>query len=295
MIEFHRPSVDDKDWISHVLEYSDHRGCLYTFAQFDLWGEKYNTRICRIGDAVCGIAGTDDIYYLYPAGRYDITELVDILSGDAAERGIPLRFSAAEEWQVNELQEAFPGRFIAEECRNDFDYIYNASDLAELSGRKYHSKRNHIAKFIRKHPDWSYETISETNYSECIELANRWLLENPGSHDLEIENTIIRRALESMDFYGLEGGMIRINGIPVAFTIGEKLNDNIFVVHFEKSLKEYAECYSLINREFSSRIAEHFQLINREEDLGIEGLRRAKLSYYPVILLKKYLVTEVKP
>lgn len=294
MLDFHAPAMEDRLWVEEVLSNSKHWGCLYTFAQFALWADKYNSKICRLGDALSALSGINEKYYVYPAGRYDVREAINVLKQDADERGIPLRFCAVEEWQKDELMAAFPDRFEAVESRNDFDYIYKTEDLAELSGRKYHSKRNHIAKFTRHFPDWSYEQINAANIAECIEMEEQWCAESGDDADLQIEKQIIIRALNDMQGYGLDGGLIRLDGKVIAFTIAEPLNNNICDIHFEKALREYAEAYTIINKEYASRLVGRYEYINREEDLGIEGLRKAKLSYKPSILLKKYVITEVK-
>jgi len=141
MLDFHLPTFGDKEWVEEVLRSSKHKGCIYSFGQLSLWADKYNTKICRVGDALCGIAGFDDLFYIYPAGIYDIKNIMNIMQEDAQKRGIPLRICAAEDWQWEELDSALPGLFTAQESRNDFDYIYSAKDLAELPGRKYHRKR----------------------------------------------------------------------------------------------------------------------------------------------------------
>jgi len=294
MLDFHTPAMEDCSWIEYVLSCSRHMGCLYTFAQFALWADKYDSKICRLGNSLCALSGINEKYYVYPAGKYNLREAIDALKQDADERGIPFQFCAVEEWQKDELLAAFPGRFEAFESRNDFDYIYNSKDLAELSGKKYHSKRNHIAKFTRRHPDWQYEEINSSNAAECIAMEEQWCAESGDDADLQFEKEIIVRALNDMSGYGLDGGLIRVDGKVVAFTIAEPLNKNIYDIHFEKALKEYAEAYTVINREYAARLASRYEYINREEDLGLEGLRKAKLSYKPSILLKKYFITEVK-
>ena len=294
MLDFHTPMMNDRSWTEEVLLHSKHWGCLYSFAQFALWADKYNSEICRFGDALCALSGVNEKYYVYPAGKYNLQEIIEALKQDADERGIPFRFCAIEEWQKDELMAAYPGRFEAAESRSDFDYIYKKEDLAELSGKKYHSKRNHIAKFTRRYPDWKYEEIDSSNIAECISLEEQWCAESGEDADLQIEKQIIIRALNDMAGYGLDGGLIRVDGKAVAFTIAEPLSSNIYDIHFEKALKEYAEAYTVINREYASRLAEKYEYINREEDLGVEGLRKAKLSYKPSILLKKYIITEVK-
>lgn len=187
-----------------------------------------------------------------------------------------------------------PGRFDAEPSRDDFDYIYNAQDLIELSGRKYHGKRNHISKFTRAFPDWQYEHIDDSNTEECINASLEWCKQNGCSENSPYRHELcaIHKALRERKSLGIIGGLIRIDGKVVALTLGERLNKDTFVTHFEKALGGFEEAYTLINREFAARSLGEYRYINREEDLGIEGLRKAKLSYKPAILLEKFNVTE---
>lgn len=294
MLEFHKPTMEDKKWIDDVLSTSRHRGDIYTFAQLLLWSPHYGTAVCRHEDALLITSGHSGEYCIYPAGSYDIHEVMELMKQHFDSRGLPLVIVAAEEWQRDELMEAFPDRFVAEESRDDFDYIYNAEDLINLAGKKYHGKRNHISKFTRAHPDWRFEEVTDETCEECIAMAARWREMNDDGEDsgLSDEFNAISLALRSRRELGLSCGLIRCDGQVVALSIGEPLNADTFIVHFEKALPEYIEAYTVINKEFAARFAAGFRYINREEDLGIEGLRRAKLSYYPEILLKKYIITE---
>lgn len=295
LLDFKTPRLSDKQWVDELLRLSRHRGCLYSFGQFYLWSLYYGTKICRFGDCIMILAGRRGInYYCYPAGKYDVRAVVGALERDSAERGVALQFFVVEEWQADELEAAFPGRFVREETREDFDYIYNSRDLIELAGRKYHGKRNHISRFTRLHPDWRYEPINDGNENECMEAAQLWAQDpkKSGDDDLLVEHKIIDKALREREAIGLKGGLIRANGKVVAFTLGERLNDDSFVLHFEKALPGYEEAYTVINREFAAHELSSYRYINREEDLGLEGLRKAKLSYHPEILLKKYIIRE---
>lgn len=294
MLDFHRPTMEDKPWIDEVLAYSRHRGDLYTFAQLMLWAPHYGTTVCRYKDALLIVSGAEQECCIYPAGRYDIREVMEVLGQHFAERGLPMVIVAAEGWQRDELFEAFPDRFAAEESRDDFDYIYNAEDLINLSGKKYHGKRNHIAKFTRAHPDWRFEEVTYENCEQCVAMAQLWRERNDDGEDsgLQTELGAITIALRRRRELGLFCGLIRCEGQVVALSIGEPLNADTLVVHFEKALPEFIEAYTVINREFAARFAKDFRYIDREEDLGLEGLRRAKLSYYPEILLEKYNITE---
>jgi len=132
MLEFHKPTMEDKKWIDDVLASSRHKGDIYTFAQLLLWSPHYGTAICRHEDALLITSGHSGEYCIYPAGSYDIRKVMELMKQHFDSRGLPLVIVAAEEWQRDELMEAFPDRFVAEESRDDFDYIYNAEDLINL-------------------------------------------------------------------------------------------------------------------------------------------------------------------
>jgi len=293
MLDFHTPVMEDKPWVDEVLAGSRHRSCVYTFAQMYLWSIHYGTQICRYKDCLLAKSGIASPCYIYPAGEYDIAEIVAVLEQDAAERGIEFGFCVAEDWQADELDSAFPGRFLRDSSPDDSDYIYNAGDLINLAGRKYHGKRNHISKFDREHPGWIYEPITADNTADCLEASDIWYSgQQEMSDSLMHERQIIEKALLERETLGLTGGLIRFEGKVVAFTLGEPLNGDTFVVHFEKALPGFEGGYPVINNQFARHELSGFRYINREEDLGIEGLRKAKQSYYPAILLEKFSLTE---
>lgn len=293
MLDFRRSTPEDKQWIDEILKNSRHQGCVYTFAQTYIWAEKYNTQVCRYKNALLIKGGYDESYYMYPAGEYDIADVVDALKKDSEERGVDFAFAAVEHWQAQELGEAFPERFACEEERDSFDYIYLSSDLISLAGRKYHGKRNHISKFLRKHPDCSYEDITPENIEQCRDAARLWFEQNSEREGIGDELEAIERALDHFFEFEFIGGMLRADERIIAFTIGERLNSDSFVVHFEKALEGYEEAYTVINNRFAAMRLSDYKYINREEDMGIEGLRKAKLSYHPHLLLKKYYAYEV--
>ncbi len=299
MLDFHTPTLADKPWVDEVLAHSKHRGCVYTFAQIYLWAPHYGTKICRFGDCLLATNGRQCCCYIYPGGQYDIKAVVAALREDAMNRGVKFGFCVAEEWQADELDSAFPGVFERESSRDDCDYIYNAEDLITLAGRKYHGKRNHISRFTREHPDWSYEPITDLNTAECVEACNIWHdAQQPDEsagfvgEGLAWERTIIIKALNEREILGLNGGLIRCDDKVVAFTLGERLNSDTYDIHFEKALPGYEGAYAVINNQFAANELTGYRYIDGEEDLGIEGLRKAKLSYYPAILLPKFTLTE---
>ena len=195
----------------------------------------------------------------------------------------------------------FPGAQFAA-ARDSGDYIYRTEDLAGLEGKKYGKKRNHIKQFKTKRPGWRFEPLTSANLQDAREIEEKWLEEvlaanaaganSAAGDDLKIEKEIIFSALENFDRFekvcGMTGGLLYVDDKPAAFCVASLLSAAVTDVHFEKCLFEYARDggYAVINNEFSKSVKTEF--INREEDLGIEGLRKAKLSYYPEEILEKY-------
>ena len=173
--------------------------------------------------------------------------------------------------------------------RDNFDYIYKREDLALLAGKKYHSKRNHISAFSKKY-NWTYESLNQTNKEEFLAFSEKWYFDKADAFDegLAAEQKALAKILNSNVGIDYKGALIRVDGRVVAVTMGSPINSRVFDIHFEKADTEYSSAYALINREFALRELGDYEYINREDDLGLEGLRKAKLSYKPAILLEKY-------
>lgn len=299
MLDFHKPTENDKEWVDSLLKDTEYFGCFYSFATVFLWSDVYGSEIACYGNAwlIRGGDKNNDLHYMYPAGKeYDIKEIIPILREDAASFGQSLVIACAEKWQCEELNSAFPDEFRMEDDRDDYDYIYLSDNLVNLKGKKFHAKRNHISKFIRSYPDWQFESISDENAVECIEAATMWLekslpeVDSDEQRHLCFENSAIAYAVRNREALGMIGGLLRVDGKVIAMTIGEPLNSRVFVTHFEKADTEHDGAYAMINNQFAINSLSGYEYINREEDLGLEGLRKSKLSYYPDILLEKFML-----
>ena len=298
MIEFHKPQLTDKPWVDELLRRADHRGCEYNFTNLFVWSDAYDQRIARVGDfLVTHLCGSLGCSYIYPAGSGDIAPVLTALEQDAAERGVPFRLVCLTQPQIQELDTLFPGRFTFEADRDGFDYLYDIDRLADLGGKKLHAKRNHINRFIENNPSWVYEDITPESLPECLEMDKEWYRRSmvreglAEERDLGDEGRALRLAMEHYHALGLEGGLIRVYGEVVAFTMGDLLSSDTYDVHFEKAYGELQGAYAMINREFARRVRQrHPQVryLNREDDMGVEGLRKAKESYYPDLMVEKY-------
>ena len=292
MLELKELTLNDKQWVNDLLAEGHYMPCDYCFGNLFIWKHVYEEKAARIGDYFTvrfnGDGGADGISFLYPAGTGSIKPVIEELLDYCERQKIPFRLFSTPEDKLAELQELFPGLFEYEENRDYADYIYRTEDLTNLSGKKYHGKRNHIARF--KEGNWSFEPMGSENLEDCREMNAAWCRANDCGKDesLREEQCAVERALRhfaELDFFG---GVLRLDGRVVAFTIGERLNGDTAVVHIEKALPEVQGAYPAINREFVAQMCQEYAYINREEDLGIEGLRKAKLSYHPAILLPKY-------
>ncbi|MFP3868656.1 MAG: DUF2156 domain-containing protein [Desulfobacteraceae bacterium] len=181
--------------------------------------------------------------------------------------------------------------FSLEPTREQFDYVYGAEDLINLAGRKYHAKRNHLNKFKRAY-QFTYQPLDERHLRACCDLTDHWCIFKRCDEDLNLmgEWEAIAEALSNFAALHLQGGVILVDGKVEAFTMGEKLNQDTAVVHLEKANPEIRELYAVINQQFCQHAWSQLSFINREQDLGEEGLRRAKLSYQPHHLLEKFRI-----
>lgn len=301
MLTFNAVTMADKAWIEPLLAMEPTCACEYNFATIFLWGEPFSKRIARCGDRlVVRLFEGEEVCYLYPVGGGPLEPVLAEMEADAQAQGAPLRVICVPQEFCDRLEENAPGRFRFEADRKAWDYIYAVDKLADLKGKKLHAKRNHINRFNDNWPDWIFEPLTAQNVSECQTMDEVWFtrreveVEAEEKSQLGYENDAVRIALENFDALGLEGGLIRADGRVLAFAIGGRLGEECYDIHFEKAFDDIQGAYSAINREFARYVrAKHPEVkwINREDDVGLEGLRKAKLSYYPDILLEKFTAT----
>lgn len=224
-----------------------------------------------------------------PSGKPNSTLLQDVLTL-AKEENILLGFIKKTEKEI--LSKNFPSLMVVED-RDFFDYVYRSTDLAELPGTKYGKIRNRLNKFT-KNFSYTTEDISEKNMDEVNEFLKRWCLWRDCESDelLENERSAILYSMAHFSDLGLQGLALRINGTIQSIAIYEQMNRDMVVVHFEKGAPDFDGIYKAINKETAQRVQHLVPYINREEDLGIPGLRQAKLSYHPIHFIEVYYATE---
>lgn len=265
-----------------------------SFANIYLLREKYGTEIMfHVEHLLRYFGGSARLQgYAFPAGcgtTETIETCLNFIENHAKTQQNELKFCLLNEKEADFLCRRYGKRAQVTTDAGDADYLYLRDDLAFLAGTKFHKKRTHISKFEREHPSWSFESLTPANVTEAMKVAEQWLIAQGDSPALRHEFKAIGTALEHMEQLKLSGGLLRVEGKAVAFSVVSIINPLVADIHYEKCLPEYRDAYPLINRETARMLTT--QYINREEDLNIEGLRKAKLSYHPHTILKKFNLT----
>lgn len=291
---FHTPTYADLACRDRLLS-APLRCCEYTFANMMLWRRAFGTEIAqKDGMVLCRFTrGQNPPTYLAPVGGTAEQGLA-WLREVAAEVGHPLRVFGYTDEMLAQLSDRVTVRERTEHP-DEFDYLYRVEDLAQLPGRKYHGKRNHIAAFSRRY-NWHYETLRAENAADVLAVADGWyahrIEEAPDTDGaLQSENEALHELLLHREEVRLVGGLIYVEQTPVAFAVGAPLCADTFDTLVEKALPEFGEAYAVINQQLAANELAAYTYVNRENDVGSEGLRRAKQSYHPVELVKKTLCT----
>ena len=292
MIPFKDITLADRDTITAFTMKSDRRNCDLSFSNLCSWRFLYDTQFAVIDDfLVFKFWAGEQLAYMMPVGNGDLKAVLRELIEDADKEKHNFCMLGVCSNMRADLEAILPERFIFTEDRAYADYIYLRSDLATLKGKKFQAKRNHINRFRNTYPDYEYTPITPDRIQECLDLEAEWCkVNNCDQHEgTGNERRALIYALHNFDALGLTGGILHVDGKIVAFTFGMPINQDTFGVHVEKADTTIDGAYTMINYEFANHIPEQYTYINREEDLGIEGLRKAKLSYQPVIILEKYM------
>lgn len=298
LLEFKRPALEDKELIESYLAKETTQSCERCFANFYLWCRHYGMKYAIIEDALVIGDFENRFVFAFPAGEPEqVKKAIERIREYSIENGHPLRLLTVTPDKFALLEEWYPGRFQISYDRDMADYVYEQEKLATLAGKKLHGKRNHINKFKSLYPDWSYEPLNDENVEDCFQMALKWRNQNGCDDDVEKNNEmcVTLNALRLYKELGLKGGVLKNGETVVAFTIGERLSDEMFVVHIEKAFADVDGAYPMINQQFVQHECGAYKYVNREEDTGAEGLRQAKMSYKPVFLVEKGVVTEVSP
>lgn len=295
-IRFKPITIKDKAVIQPFLDARQVEESHLAFSNLLMWQGCYHT----------GYTILDDVLYLtLHFGKYrnmffeplpmeeqfDIKRIMDTLLSFYGDRKQDLMLRSVSTRFKESIEQMYGDAYYYREDRKNYDYIYNTKDLMELKGSKYHAKRNHINKFITQNA-FEYKPYGEEYKEGCWALYQRWYEQREGTENPEDDEAVaMRLALDEAEALGFKGGVVLIDGQVEAFTLGERLTKNMAVIHVEKANSEIQGLYPLINQLFVQREWSDTEFINREEDMGVPGLRKAKLSYRPVRFLEKFIIT----
>lgn len=292
MIPFKDITLADKDTITSFTMKSDRRNCDLSFSNLCSWRFLYDTQFAVVDNfLVFKFWAGEQLAYMMPVGTGDLKAVLWELIEDARKENQHFCMLGVCSNMRADLEAILPEQFTFTEDRDYADYIYLRSDLSTLKGKKFQAKRNHINRFRNTYPDYEYTPITPDRIQECLDLEAEWCKVNncDQQEGTGNERRALIYALHNFEALGLTGGILHVNAKIVAFTFGMPINHETFGVHVEKADTSIEGAYAMINYEFANRIPEQYIYINREEDLGIEGLRKAKLSYQPATILEKYM------
>ncbi len=304
---FHPLALSDREAMQAVTLHSGRRNCNYTFANLVGWKFLFDTEVCVLENAVV-LRYTFDgqrSYMVCTAEELSM-ELIEALFDDSDG---DLRLMGLEDSQVEQLSnlkaplssprlggstdaktylpqsgEVRRGLSV-EPVRDQYDYIYRRTDLATLRGKHLDSKRNHIHRFRAEHPDFEYRPLTPELFDECRRLTEIWQEFKAASDTINAEHRVMETIFSNWDALGMTGGSIFVDGRIVAFTYGSAVTTDTLDVCVEKADRHVEGAFAIINQQFAEHLPEQYIYLNREEDMGIPGLRQAKLSYHPEILL----------
>lgn len=293
-------TIDKKDLIQSYIQRKCSQNSEFTFTNLFIWRKSYDIKYVIIDDMLCIMPKHDggDRSATFPLGfidangkERDVKLVIETLLDDLRERDCEPMIRLYDDKTVNKLVHTFPGKFIITEDVNYFDYVYRVDELTTLSGKKFHSKKNHVNRFKNMY-SWEYQSLHAENAEECIELFERWYQDKTGDiPGLDEEKEAVFELFSHWNDLDVRGGCLRVDGKMVAFSVGEPLCCKTAVIHLEHADTSYQGAFAAMNQQFLEHEWSDFEFVNREEDMGIPGMRQAKLSYRPVSMVKKYVAT----
>lgn len=299
-IRFQPVTLQDKALFDSYLKNRKYESSFCTFTNFYMWRKSYHIEWTVEEELLCVKASYDNQTYFLPpfplkkdTSDETFVTVIHRIEQYLAEQGQSFLIKGSWPEMNEKLERLFPGRFTMTGDRDNYDYVYLTKDLIGLKGRKYSQKKNHLNYFKRTFSQYEYVPLSTGNLEQCRETALAWYEEKDLEQDESLldEREAVLDVLDNFSKLGLFGGAILIDGRMEAFSIGELLNHEMFVVHFEKGNPNIRGIYQVINQEFCKHAFPDITYVNREEDMGIEGLRQAKEGYHPVKFAEKYDIT----
>jgi len=289
ILEFKKVTLDVRPLFEQYITRSGQRGSECAFSNLYVWRDCYNIFWCEYKNfLLLKVKRQDDAFYLQPFGGRDedLPEVMEELLKD--NQGEPFSMHGIYEVTKERLARVFPD--LEFEYDRDFsDYIYLREKLATLGGRKLHGQKNHYNAFVKAHPDYTYEPITGENIAECLAFGEAWCDQRSKIDATDVEERYaIQEACCNFDALGLRGGVIRYDGAIKAFSFGKKINEDTAVLHVEKAVIGERGLYQAMCKEFAAHAWGDVTYLNREEDMGLPGLRKAKEDMHPELMWHKY-------
>lgn len=291
MIDFKPFSEIERSTYEHYFFAENNHCCELSFGNLSMWGEQW---AAIVDDQFIVLSKYNGRYmYHFPLGTGNKKHALEALIQDSKDRGITCFMTSLTPENADALETLFPEQFDIRFSRDSFDYVYEIDKLADLKGRKYHRKRNHYNNFCKRMPDFYVEPVSSKNIEKAKAFITQWyadrLAESP-ENDYHGEQSALLKCYENYERLGMESLLLCHQGNILAFTMGSRISANTFDVHFEKARWDVEGAYTAINSEFAKYIRSKYpkvEFLNREEDMGLEGLRKAKESYFPHHMVEK--------
>lgn len=287
-MDFKRIELSDIERIKPFFSYVESKTCDFTVGGMFMWRNYYSMEYSVYGDVLISRLKNEngDVYYNIPLGK----STPDAISLCVERFACPkIRFCTVPQEYIGVFERMYPHCTVTEQT--DYaDYLYSAEELISLKGKKFSPQRNLISQFKRNYPIWRFEQVKDSNIADIIVFLNRNAAQTgDGSIASSVESNMCLEVLNNLEAYGMTGLCLTVDGKIVGFSLGEISNGTLFV-HIEKADRAYKGAYQLLMNCFAEQFGKNVQYINREEDMGSEGLRRAKQAYNPICLLKKYVV-----
>jgi hypothetical protein len=293
MLEFKTLTLEDKGWVDELVMSENTMAAGYNFGNTYLWSKNRQGMVARCGDRIITkLRFFDDVAFTFPIGRGELRPAIDALREYCKAQGQPMKLWGLTVQHREQLEQEYPGEFEYKENENCADYVYLAEKLSTYSGKALHGKKNHCNRFEAEN-EWDFVPMTRQIIPECMDMLDHWMEDNEGRLDDSIvrERDALTKAFAAYEPLKLEGGVLRIQGKVVGFSIGEMTSPHCFDVHFEKADANINGAYPMVCRELTRQVmAKHPELIymNREEDMGLDSLRRSKQSYKPELMVRKF-------
>lgn len=289
-MDFQPFEIKDKEYINRFFGEHHYEQADCSFDTLFLWQSVYGTEWAVEDDVLFIRAGRgDQTFFMPPFAGEDssFSHGLSLIREHLADMGRPFMLKAASPWVVEQIERLHPGTYDVTPDRDNWEYIYRTSDLISLPGKKFRMKKNHLNGFLRQYGDYQYEPLTKDTLPEAWEALEEWFARRG---DIKEEKQVIRLNFDNWEALGTKGAVIRIYGKIEAFTAGMFLNERVAHVHFEKANPDIRGLYQAINRDFLMHEFSGTEFVNREEDMGVPGLRQAKMEYNPDHFAEKYNV-----